>query len=618
MRSDQQMVAAPCSISGPVVDWTDFLLQQLDRTQLESIFIGRGWRGCPSAKSELVSYIMENGSTVFNDTEYELYKFAYRKGFQTDPIEVQRRSQEIVGETQKADNEIIDNNDEVDPEEIANDIVDDGCIDSKLSEFKLHITDMFTQQMMRHEELCKKVNEQTRDFEVIVDGIYKHVDKLNASSVSISTKLESKVDALMNSFNQLQLDIKRANVPYMDDKVTMRRKVETPVHGGFMFTPMSEKIADMDDVNRKDNFDAPSFGVGLQRDDSVQRQEWLQMGQKFGNDMSKLIEPTMVKMANTPMMGTDKYVTPTKDGTGDNAPTVISVSSSLKDVATYNEKKAKVRINMGYRMPVGGYLESFWLLPPQWQKERPDGIPIMGEDSQINSGILKFLKRRVDQAAAQLVSQVHPLKDGPYSGSDDSRSWHTVEREIVNNLNRSCLDIAKVHVDYLLDCVTQDLSQSINQRLGPNGYRDADQVELLYTVWNMFDEMFRSDFAPEAESDKMQNLKKSDKESFPEFMRRLQSAFFNVEVETGQCMVDSTKMTRMRGALPEADIQFIRSKFPRDIKFDQLVTRMGEYFSNELDKKNYETFIRSYSQLWSNDINGGYSHANLGMMECFN
>ncbi|KAF4720315.1 hypothetical protein FOZ62_014662, partial [Perkinsus olseni] len=102
-------------------------------------------------------------------------------------------------------------------------------------------------------------------------------------------------------------------------------------------------------------------------------------------------------------------------------------------------------------------------------------------------------------------------------------------------------------------------------------------------------------------------------ETLPEFMRKLQSAFFNVEVETGQKMVDSTKLTRLRGALPEVDVQFLRSRFPRDLTFDQLVTRVGEYFSNDLDKKSYETFARSYAQLWPTDVSGGYSHANLSV-----
>ncbi|EER04246.1 hypothetical protein Pmar_PMAR021330, partial [Perkinsus marinus ATCC 50983] len=70
------------------------------------------------------------------------------------------------------------------------------------------------------------------------------------------------------------------------------------------------------------------------------------------------------------------------------------LSENLKTIAPTNAKKAQIRLNMGYRMPRYGYLKSFWLLPPQWQKERPADLPIGSDDLAINEAQLEFVKHR--------------------------------------------------------------------------------------------------------------------------------------------------------------------------------------------------------------------------------
>ncbi|EER17034.1 hypothetical protein Pmar_PMAR012762, partial [Perkinsus marinus ATCC 50983] len=93
------------------------------------------------------------------------------------------------------------------------------------------------------------------------------------------------------------------------------------------------------------------------------------------------------------------------------------LSENLKTIAPTNAKKAQIRLNMGYRMPRFGYLKSFWLLPPQWQKERPADLPIGSDDLAINEAQLEFVKHRVTQASEKLVSQIKKLQGGPYQGA---------------------------------------------------------------------------------------------------------------------------------------------------------------------------------------------------------
>ncbi|KAF4683648.1 hypothetical protein FOZ60_008812 [Perkinsus olseni] len=83
-------------------------------------------------------------------------------------------------------------------------------------------------------------------------------------------------------------------------------------------------------------------------------------------------------------------------------------------------------------------------------------------------------------------------------------------------------------------------------------------------------------------------------------------------------MVDATKMTRMRSALPEADVQFLREHFDRDLNYDSLVIRVTEYFSNPLDRKQYETFVRNYNAIWKSDKTTGYSNVDVNWVETDN
>ncbi|EER04352.1 hypothetical protein Pmar_PMAR016667, partial [Perkinsus marinus ATCC 50983] len=108
-------------------------------------------------------------------------------------------------------------------------------------------------------------------------------------------------------------------------------------------------------------------------------------------------------------------------------PTVVSLGSRFMNIATENPVKAQARHNLGYRMPKRGYLASFWSLPPSWQRERPSDLPVSGTDEELTLGQLDFVKDRVDQASAKLVSQVKKLRSGPYKGATDKRSWATVE-----------------------------------------------------------------------------------------------------------------------------------------------------------------------------------------------
>ncbi|EER01222.1 hypothetical protein Pmar_PMAR002503, partial [Perkinsus marinus ATCC 50983] len=287
------------------------------------------------------------------------------------------------------------------------------------------------------------------------------------------------------------------------------------------------------------------------------------------------------------------------------------LSENLKTIAPTNAKKAQIRLNMGYRMPRYGYLKSFWLLPPQWQKERPADLPIGSDDLAINEAQLEFVKHRVTQASEKLVSQIKKLQGGPYQGASDSRSWHEVQREIVDNLNRSSLTIARIHLLYLTDCVSPIISQRIRRRLGTDSWFDANPVDLLLAMWNILDELFRSESTPETQCDKMQNVKKSTNETLPQFMYKLQNLFTGVEIETGQELVDSTKLTRLRGALPKVDVQFLREKFPTNLTYDQLVTRVNEYFSSAMDRECYERFVKQYRMLNAPEKVDGYAHNDL-------
>ncbi|KAF4754281.1 hypothetical protein FOZ63_013226, partial [Perkinsus olseni] len=131
------------------------------------------------------------------------------------------------------------------------------------------------------------------------------------------------------------------------------------------------------------------------------------------------------EVISTPLRGYDPSSPKVIEDMSGRLPEVGS-SPSLKDVVRINPKKASVRSHMGYAMPAYGYLESFWLLPPQWQKGVPKDLPSWGEDSSLSSSQLNFVKRRVDQAADDLVKQVKKLKDGPYKGSADKRTWYSI------------------------------------------------------------------------------------------------------------------------------------------------------------------------------------------------
>ncbi|EER07781.1 hypothetical protein Pmar_PMAR002357, partial [Perkinsus marinus ATCC 50983] len=116
---------------------------------------------------------------------------------------------------------------------------------------------------------------------------------------------------------------------------------------------------------------------------------------------------------------------------------------------------------------------------------------------------------------------------------------------------------------------------------------------------------------PETQCDKMQNVKKSTNETLPQFMYKLQNLFTGVEIETGQELVDSTKLTRLRGALPKVDVQFLREKFPTNLTYDQLVTRVNEYFSSAMDRECYERFVKQYRMLNAPEKVDGYAHNDL-------
>ncbi|KAF4722033.1 hypothetical protein FOZ62_017279, partial [Perkinsus olseni] len=135
----------------------------------------------------------------------------------------------------------------------------------------------------------------------------------------------------------------------------------------------------------------------------------------------------------------------------------------------------------------------------------------------------------------------------------------------------------------------------------------------------LFDELFRSESAPETESDRLQSARKSQSESLSDYLQRLQGLIYNVEMETGQTMVESTRIARLYGSLPRVDVQFLRKEFSRDLTFDQLVTRVGEYFKNPLDRESYEVFVRQYKMSSSSsstpEKTGGFSHVDLKAVE---
>ncbi|KAF4722525.1 hypothetical protein FOZ62_006515, partial [Perkinsus olseni] len=179
--------------------------------------------------------------------------------------------------------------------------------------------------------------------------------------------------------------------------------------------------------------------------------------------------------------------------------TGIVSTTSLKSVVEVNPKKAKVRANMGYVAPTYDYVQSFWLLPPEWQRDRPAGLEQAGSDVSLSAIQLAFVKNRVKMSANKLVNHVRKLKDGCYTGPHDKRSWHVVQREIIENLNRTCIEIPRVHSLYLVDCLDAEQSKLVMRKLGPANFKTADDVELLATLWSLFDELFRSESAPETE-----------------------------------------------------------------------------------------------------------------------
>ncbi|KAF4649827.1 hypothetical protein FOL47_001704, partial [Perkinsus chesapeaki] len=297
----------------------------------------------------------------------------------------------------------------------------------------------------------------------------------------------------------------------------------------------------------------------------------------------------------------------------------VLTTTSLRSVVQANPKKAQIRLNMGYVAPTYDYVQSFWLLPPEWQRDRPAGIEQADNDKQLSAIQLAFVKNRVKMSANKLVSHVKKLKEGCYTGAQDRRSWHAVQREIIENLSRTCIEVPRVHSLYLLDCLDAEQSKLIMRRLGPANFKTADDVELLDTIWSLLDELFRSESAPETESDKLQAAKKGSSEVLPDYLQRLQGLIYSVELETGQTMVESTRTARLYGSLPRVDVQFLRKEFSKDLTFDQLVTRVGEYFKNPLDKESYDVFVRQYkmttSSLATPDKVGGYSHADLKAVE---
>ncbi|KAF4728471.1 hypothetical protein FOZ62_006968, partial [Perkinsus olseni] len=481
---------------------------------LEGIVLGRGLKGCPSKKDEMASFILQDGVEIRGEHEFEAFKLAYRKGYRTDPPdEVLIRSRNTVDDipvqtVSSSSKDIKESGEPEDSEEevVADSVVQDGSL-TKERDFK----DADPKKAADNMGSDNGVQNQIDIMKANMMAMVSSNEDLKNMMMTMMKSMTSSMDTMRGQVDTIEQKMASTSVGsngYQNDKnVTMRRNLETPMHGqgdlGNMYTPMEERLHGVEGMTyRGATAEPPSFSGGHIGNDQARQDAWLRLGASVGYDHKKL-------SVQTPMIPSpDLYKTNRVPVGVTKSPTVVTVASSLKDVATFNEKKARVRINMGYRMPNCGYLESFWLLPPQWQKERPRELPLEGDDSQLSSGLLYFVKRRVDQASAQLVSQIHPLADGPYGGSGDKRGWHAVEREIVDNLDRSCLDFPKVHVDYLLNCVTKDLSQTIKQKLGPNGYRDADQVELLSTVWNILDELFRSEFTPQAESDKMQNMSK--------------------------------------------------------------------------------------------------------------
>ncbi|KAF4681187.1 hypothetical protein FOZ60_012468 [Perkinsus olseni] len=234
--------------------WTNFLLNQLDRTSLEGIVLGRGLKGCPSKKDEMASFILLDDVEIRGEHEFEAFKLAYRKGYRTDPPdEVLIRSRSTVDDipvqtVSSGSKDIKESGEPEDSEEeevVADSAVQDGSLtkerDSKDADPKKAADNMGSDNDMQNQIDVIKAN---------MMAMVSSNEDLKNMMMTMMKSMTSSMDTMRGQVGTIEQKMASTSVGsngYQNDKnVTMRRNLETPMHGqgdlGNMYTPMEERL----------------------------------------------------------------------------------------------------------------------------------------------------------------------------------------------------------------------------------------------------------------------------------------------------------------------------------------------------------------------------------------
>ncbi|KAF4684942.1 hypothetical protein FOZ60_007086 [Perkinsus olseni] len=254
--------------------WTNFLLNQLDRTSLEGIVLGRGLKGCPSKKDEMASFILLDGVEIRGEHEFEAFKLAYRKGYRTDPPdEVLIRSRNTVDDipvqtVSSSSKDIKESGEPEDSEEevVADSVVQDGSLtkerDSKDADPKKAADNMGSDNGVQNQIDVIKAN---------MMAMVSSNEDLKNMMMTMMKSMTSSMDTMRGQVDTIEQKMASTSVGsngYQNDKnVTMRRNLETPMHGqgdlGNMYTPMEERLHGVEGMTyRGATAEPPSFSGG--------------------------------------------------------------------------------------------------------------------------------------------------------------------------------------------------------------------------------------------------------------------------------------------------------------------------------------------------------------------